>query len=102
MDGAEPGQRRVPQRLDRRPVGHVGCHREHRGAGFGDAGSRLGQRRLLDVGQHHVQALGREAPGQPEPDPTGGAGDDGHPTRGDRTRGAEQRSVRYDVFGTHA
>ena len=79
-----------PERLDRREDATSVATGSTDAPDVGEGRGRLGQRGLLDVGHHHVQALGREPLGQPEPDPAGGAGDDGHPAGGDRIGGAER------------
>ena len=76
MHGAVRVERGVPQRLHRRVVGHVGDHaHDLEAVGFELFDRRL-QRRLLDVGQHHLHALAAEAFAHRSPDTTRAAGDD--------------------------
>ena len=76
MDVAELGLRLVGGSLEGVGIRHVDLHRACADVEGRKLVARLLQRRLLDIGQHEVDAIPRQCPADAEPDPVGGAGDE--------------------------
>ena len=74
--GAEPLDREFGERGDVGLRGGVADARRDVAAVLGQPRRHLGEPRLVDVGQHHVHALGDEPLGQRQPDTARRAGDD--------------------------
>ena len=103
---AEGLQRAVPYGVDVGGVRDVGRHAEHGGPRRRERRDRLGQRRLLHVGQHEAHPRVGEALGHRPPDPARPAGDDRYPvpqllhrqsSRSTRTQPAPPRPAPSDL-----
>jgi hypothetical protein len=78
VDLAVGVQRLAGQCLHRLEAHHVGPHPQHVMRLRAELCDRLVQRRLLDVGQHHLHSLAREALGESPPHAAGRASDHRH------------------------